>query len=190
MSDTPYTFEGQSVRVVNNNGTNWIPSMIDGWHPGMEGKQAFPPLLNSYDSQFFTALKQQTPEEVQEMAWSNPEAADIAREILTDAKREGLREKITEAVADYRKMLEGAHCGSVFSFMKESDDGKHYWYAAIKNGDKWYTTANPRILNSDDEFITWLVGLGAHESKASELTVGAAHEALALGPIEATAVEP
>ena len=132
----------------------------------------------------------QTPEERQEMQWQNPEAADIAREILTDAKREGLREKITEAVAHYREMLEGAHCGSVFSFVKENDEGKHYWYAAIKNGDKWYTTAySPRVINSDDEFITWLVGLGAHESKASELTVGAAHEALALGPIETTATD-
>ena len=124
------------------------------------------------------------------MTWSNPEAADIAREILQDEKREGLREKITEAVAHYRAMLADAHCGSVFSFMKENDEGKHYWYAAIKNGDKWYTTAqNPRVIDSDDAFITWLVGLGAHESKATELTQGAAKTALALGPIEASSTD-
>lgn len=95
MSDTPYTFEGRSIRVVNSNGTNWIPSMIDGWHPGLLGS----PGMKAF------RLDLPTQEEVQEMTWSNPEAADIAREILTDAKREGLREKITEAVADRRKYL-------------------------------------------------------------------------------------
>ena len=150
-----------------------------------------PDLTQISADQLRTIFNQPTPEERQEMTWSNPEAADIAREILQDEKREGLREKITEAVAHYRAMLADAHCGSVFSFMKENDEGKHYWYAAIKNGDKWYTTAqNPRVIDNDDKLIEWLVGLGAHESKAAELTEGAAHRAaMALGPIDTSSTD-
>lgn len=161
-------------RIISTNNTNRL----------------VPDLNQLIGQEFRIHLTAPTQEERQEMAWQNPEAADIAREILQNEMREGLREKVGEAVAHYREMLEGAHCGSVFSFMKENDEGKHYWYAAVKNGDKWYTTAqNPRVINSDDEFITWLIGLGAHESKAAELTVGAAHTALALGPIDSTATD-
>ena len=181
----------------------WIPSTMGGGGGGAGYASGGNSIWPAQHVQYFVAggggggnvftevnRKQLSQEEKQEMAWTNPEARDIAREIIHEEKREGLREKITEVVANYRKMLEGAHCGSVFSFMKLNDEGKHYWYAAIKNGGKWYTTAHdPRVLEDDDALITWLVALEAYESEASELTVGAAHTALALGPIDSTATE-
>ena len=206
----------------------WIPSAIDGWHPGMGGgggggggsvhyggggggagfssqrvflTDDFNRLIPDLDllGQPFRVqvqgnqiknINRITEEERQEMEWSSPDARDIAREILSEEKREGLREKVTEAIAGYREMLADAHCGSVFSFMKKNDKGEHYWYAAIKNGGKWYTTAqSPRVLENDDALIEWLVLLQAYESEATELTAGAAHKALALGPVDTTATE-
>lgn len=167
-----YTFEGHPVRVVNSDGTNWIPSLIDGWHPGMKTVLQLPP----------------TPEEVQEMAWTNPEARDIAREILSEKKKEELRGEVTEAVQRLQELIGGSSCGSVFTFRKTNEEnGKHYWYAAIKNGDKWFTTAqNPRQLESDEAFIEWLITLEAWKSEGLELTQGSIPERPML---EATVVE-
>lgn len=140
------------------------------------------------DGNIHTINRIPSEEERQEMAWSDTDAQEIARDILREQKKEGLREKVTAAVAGYREMLAGANCGSVFSFMKVNEKGDHYWYAAIKNGGKWYTTAqSPRVLEDDDAFIEWLVLLQAYESEATELTQGAAHKALELGPIDTTA---
>lgn len=128
----------------------------------------------------------QTPEERQEMAWTDQEAASLAKEILQEERREGLREKVSAAVAHYRELLAGATCGSTFTFMKTNEKGEHYFYACVKNADVWYTTAqNPRTIDTDEKFIEWLIGLGAHESAYAELSAGAGHKEL--GPIDATA---
>jgi hypothetical protein len=156
------------------NTSGWIPSAIDGWHPGL---------------MHYTANRNQTEEEVQEMGWTNPEARDIAREILSEKKREELRGEVTEAVAHLTELIEGATCGSVFTFRKTNEEtGKHYWYAAIKNGDRWYTTAqNPRQLDSDEAFIEWLITLEAWRSEGLELIPGSPFPQQQM--IEATATD-
>jgi hypothetical protein len=118
-----------------------------------------------------------TEEERAEMSWTNPEAATLAREILTQEKMDALRDRVTEEVAQYRVLLAGANCGSVFSFKKThpEDASKHYWYAAIKSGDAWYTTArDKRVIESDEALIEWLISLGAMEAQ-HELTAGETH---------------
>lgn len=156
MNDTPepvYTFEGHAISVNRA----YIPSLIDGWHPDMNN-----------------IPRQPTPEERQEMTWTNPEARDIAREILSEKKKDELRVEVTEAVANLQEMVAGSACGSVFTFRKTNDGGRHYWYAAIKNGGKWYTTANnPRILDNDELFIEWLISLEAWKSEGLELQLPA-----------------
>lgn len=166
----------QPFRIVHSSNSRWIPSMIDGWHPGM----GFPGNRFQPDTH--------TEEEVQEMAWTNPEARDIAREILSEQKKEELRAEVTEAVRHLQEMVAGSSCGSVFTFRKTNEEnGKHYWYAAIKNGDRWYTTAqNPRQLDSDEAFIEWLITLEAWKSEGLELTAGSIPERPVL---KATATE-
>lgn len=149
----------------------WIPSMLDGWHPGMGLPAPGTRFSTGHDITY-------TREEVEEdMDWTNPQAGGIAREILTEQKKEGLREEVTAAVAHLQEMIAGASCGSVFTFRKSNESGKHYWYAAIKNGGKWYTTAqNPRILPDDEAFIEWLITLEAWKSEWLELTAGSLPE--------------
>lgn len=139
-----------------------LPSMLNGWYPGK--------ITTNKDD---------------DMAFTNPQAAEIAREILDEETKGKLRERVTEAVATLREQITGAACGSVFSFRKDNDQGKHYWYAAIKNGDKWYTTAGDirggrLTLDSDEDFITWLIGLEVYDSPSSTF---------ALGPKESIAIE-
>lgn len=90
----------------------------------------------------------------------NHDAEDLAREILTERKTEGLRERVAAAVEHLAEMFAGAGDGSVFSFAKEVG-GRTYHYAAIKSGRKWYSTGSKTALQGtdDDGLITWLVGL-------------------------------
>jgi hypothetical protein len=129
-----------------------------------------------------------TEEQVQDMSWQNPQAAQLAREILDEETRSKLKETVTEAVRALREQLTDAPCGSVYSFMKTNDKGDHYWYACIKNGGKWYTTAqNPRVLQDDNQLIEWLISLEVYESPVAELTPGHGHADAAA--IEATSTE-
>jgi hypothetical protein len=118
---------------------------------GGGGGSVFVPDLSQLESN-----RKPTEEERAEMSWTNPEAATLAREILTQEKMDALRDRVTEEVAQYRVLLAGANCGSVFSFKKThpEDASKHYWYAAIKSGDAWYTTArDKRVIESDEALI-------------------------------------
>lgn len=132
-----------------------------------------------------------TKEERQEMSWQNPAAAKLAREILNDKTEGALREKVTEAVAHLSELVADTECGSTLTFMKTNDDGKHYFYACVKNGERWYTTAQaPRVLDSDDELIEWMIGLEIFEPAQLEVQASKHVHALAAGaPIEATAVD-
>ena len=170
----------QPVRIFthrqNTASAGWIPSMLDGWHPGL--------MHNTVNTSNNRTVSE---EEREEMTWTNPEARDIAREILSEKKKGALREEVEAAVSHLQEMIAGATCGSVFTFRKTGDNGKHYWYAAIKNGDRWYTTAqNPRQLDDDNAFIEWLITLEAWKSEGLELTAGSIPERQML---EATATE-
>ena len=215
-------YEDEEPREIYDRGIidqRWIPSLIDGWHPGMGGvgggggagnvfvgggggggymhhvfstdhtSPLTPDLSQLIGREFqITVPKQPTEEEVQEMSWTNPEARDIAREILSEKKKEALRGEVTAAVATLTEMVADAKCGSVFTFRKTNEEnGKHYWYAAIKNGDKWFTTAqSPRQLDNDEAFIEWLINLEAWKSEGLELTQGSIPEHRML---EATATD-
>jgi hypothetical protein len=119
----------------------------------------------------------------------NPHAQDLAREILDNRTTAGLRDKVEAAVAHLTELVADTQCGSTLTFMKVTDNGKHYFYAAVKNGEKWYTTAqNPRVLEDDDRLIEWLIGLEIWEAPQLEVTTSRhAHELSA--PIETTATE-
>lgn len=148
------------------------------------------PDLSLLDRSRWHQVQEPTEEEKQEMEWVNREAAEVAADILSDERKSAMKEAVAAAVAHFREMLEGASCGSVFRFRKDNDEGKHYWYAAIKSGKAWYTTANtgPRVLEDDDALIHWLISLGAHEAPA-DLSQGEAHVKELAGPIETTATE-
>lgn len=105
------------------------------------------------------------------MTFTNPNAAKLAREILDDEEKEQLKEVVTAAVTELRVLVADTKCGSTLTFKKESDDGKHFFYAAVKSGSKWYTTAHaPRVLDSDDDLIEWLIGLEIYKRPQLELT--------------------
>lgn len=121
-------------------------------------------------------------------AFHNPDAQDLAREILSDKNKESLRGKVSEAVAHLQKLISDTECGATLTFMKVAEKGQHYFYAVVKNGQKWYTTAqSPRILNNDDQLIEWLIGLEIFE--VPQLQVTASQHTAELAPIEATATE-
>lgn len=123
------------------------------------------------------------------MPFHNPHAQDLAREILHDRTTTGLRAKVEGAVEHLTELVAETGCGSTLTFMKEGEDGTHYFYAAVKNGETWYTTArDPRVLHGDDELIAWLVGLEIWEAPQLELTPSRHGKELS-NPIEATATD-
>jgi hypothetical protein len=126
--------------------------MIDGWHPGLGT----------------VTIKQQDKDN--DMAFTNPQAAEIAREILDEKTRGELRSTVEAAVAELTTFLMDTDCGSTLTFVKHNDQGKHYYYAAVKNGGKWYTTAqSPRVIEDDDALIEWLIGLEIYTAPQLEL---------------------
>lgn len=123
-------------------------------------------------------------------SWSNQAAADLAREILQDKSKGELKDRVEQAVVHLQELISETECGATLTFVKTKDEGKkHYFYAAVKNGEKWYTTAaNPRILENDDALITWLIGLEIWEAPQLDIRRNSYHAELA-SPIEATATE-
>lgn len=118
----------------------------------------------------------------------NQDAQDLAHEILSDKTRDELRGRVEATIARLQDLIEGTSCGSTLTFKKENDEGKHYYYAAVKNGGRWYTTArDPRVLESDDQLIEWLIGLEIWDSSNS-IALGSGSESEHL-PIETTAEE-
>lgn len=166
-----------SYIVSTSDRTNYIPSMLDGWHPGRP--------IN--ESAFGLIIDTSTDKDNDMPSFTNPAAAALAREILDKDVKDRLRTRVEGAIVNLRTQLAGANCGSVFSFRKENDQGKHYWYAAIKNGGRWYTTAQaPRVLQNNEEFIEWLIGLEIFDIEDKHFTLGPDETPRA---IEAVAVE-
>lgn len=129
------------------------------------------------------------PEEKEEdMSFTNQAARELAEELLADQSKRGLRETVETAIENLKALIADTDCGSTLTFMKTKDDGKqHYFYACVKNGGKWYTTAqNPRVLEDDNALIAWLIGLEIYEAPMLEVTPPAHRHELA-NPIETTA---
>lgn len=128
------------------------------------------------------------PEEKEEdMSFTNPAARELARELLTDKSKRDLREVVEAAIDNLSALVADTDCDSTLTFMKTNDEGQHYFYAAVKNGDKWYTTAQaPRILEDDDALIEWLIGLEIWEAPQLEVTPPSHRHELS-NPIETTA---
>lgn len=159
--------------VVFGRQQQFIPSMLDGWHPGMAGTHI--------------TITRQDKDNDMANSWTNPDAAEIARDILRDKTKGALRGRVEAAVEALQALVSDTQCGSTLTFMKTLDGGGHYFYAAVKNGDKWYTTANnPRVIQGDDDFITWLIGLEIYETDQIEIAPSAHLHAL---PVETTATE-
>lgn len=127
-------------------------------------------------------------DKVDDMAnFTNPAAAALAREILSEQERETLRGTVQGAIDTLREQLTDAPAGTIYSFAKISAAGTTYYYAAIKGErGKWFTTAaSPRVLENDSELIEWLISLEVYAAPMSQLTMGQE----AAGAIEATATE-
>lgn len=106
------------------------------------------------------AITQQQLRKDNDMKLVNTEAQDLAAEILSGRRTEGLRERVEAAVTHLSGLFAGAGDGSIFSFGRDVS-GRTYHYAAIKSGGKWFSTGNSTALKGgdDDELITWLIGL-------------------------------
>lgn len=92
-----------------------------------------------------------------------------AREIASDALREkktgSIRERVLDAVEEFSSLFnDQTPDGTVFSFVRHLED-RDYHYAAIRSGGRWFSTGAKTALTNgtDDELITWLVGLGIYE---------------------------
>jgi hypothetical protein len=121
-----------------------------------------------------------------DMSFTNPQAAEIAREILDEQTKGDLRERVTAAVAHLTELIKDTTDGSVLTFAKVSDGGKRFHYATVKSGGHWYTTSErPRVLHNDGQLIEWLIGLEIYEDNQLELRPGAPVSVA----IEATATE-
>ena len=178
---------------MSNEG-GWIPSLIDNWHPGMSGA-SWPNSVGGGGT-FYTGgdgggtvrIKYQEPtDKDNDMAFTNPQAAEIAREILDEQTKGELRSTVEAAVHELTNLLADTDCGSTLTFVKHNDGGQHYYYAAVKSGGKWYTTAErPRVLRDDAAMIEWLIGLEIYAGTQLELHASSTHEPHA---IEASAVE-
>jgi hypothetical protein len=113
-----------------------------------------------FNDGLLTEIKQPTKDKDNDMKYTNEEAKKLANEILAERRTEGLRERVEAAVTHLTELFAGAGDGSVFSFAREFDE-KTWHYAAIKSGGKWFSTGNVTALQAatDDELITWLIGL-------------------------------
>jgi hypothetical protein len=111
-------------------------------------------------SMIFRAFTSPPTDKDNDMKYTNEEAKKLANEILAERRTEGLREQVEAAVAHLTELFAGAGDGSVFSFAREFDE-KTWHYAAIKSGGKWFSTGSVTALQAatDDELITWLIGL-------------------------------
>lgn len=121
-----------------------------------------------------------------DMSFTNPQAAEIAREILDEQTKGDLRERVTAAVAHLTELVKDTNDGSGLTFVKVADNGKRFHYVTVKSGGHGYTSAErPRILHNDGQLIEWLIGLEIYEDNQMELRPGAPVNAA----IEATATE-
>lgn len=131
----------------------------------------------------------QTPEEKEMSSFINQAAQELAREFLSDRTKTELRGKVEQAVEHLQELVSDTQCGSTLTFMKTNEAGNHYFYAAVKNGERWFTTAqNPRILDDDDHLIEWLIGLEIWEAPQLQLTENR-HAAELAAPIDAESTE-
>jgi hypothetical protein len=94
----------------------------------------------------------------------NREAADLAADILSERKTDGLRDKVKVAVDELAEYFADVGDGSVFSFARTIDE-RTFHFAAIKSGGLWYSTGSARALSGgdDDALITWLVSLEIYD---------------------------
>lgn len=93
------------------------------------------------------------------------DAQEIAVDALREKKTGSIRDKVLAAVEEFGSLFnEQTPDGTVFSFVRQIDD-RDYHYAAIRSGGRWFSTGAKTALTNgtDDELITWLVGLGIYE---------------------------